>query len=138
MTKPEKPIDLWAMINSVSHTKKYIFDDDTAKEYTPFIINRSLSAFQDILAHVESMNLCHSLSKKMQYDYYFYSIPERKRFKPWLKASKNKDDKYIERLAELNALSLRKAQDVWSLMSDDQKQNFVKRYVDIDKNKKMR
>jgi hypothetical protein len=126
------------MINSVSQSKKYIFDDDTSKEYTPFIVNRSLSAFQDILIHVEAMNTCHFLNKKMQYDYYFYSIPSRKRFKPWLKSSKKEDDKYIERLAELNALSLHKAQDVWSLMNDDQKQRFVKLYVDLDKNKKMR
>lgn len=136
MSNDEKPIDLWVMINSVSQTKKYIFDDDTSKEYTPFIINKSLSAFPDILVHVETMNMCHSLSKKMQYDYYFHSIPSRKRFKPWLKVSKNKDDKYIERLAELNALSLRKARDVWSLMNDDQKLNFVKKYIDVDKNKK--
>ena len=109
------------MINSLNN-KDYIFDEVTEKEYNPWIVNRSLGSSSELLYHVEQINSHSELSKKMQYDYYFYSIPKAKRFKKWIKTNeKSSNYKYIEEISKYFKCSIRKAETAWSIMSDDQR-----------------
>jgi hypothetical protein len=78
-------------------TKKDLYEsgDMTDKEYLPFIVNKSLSYFNDTLFHANEMNVRFHLPKKMQYDYLRLQIRPRKRFSKWLKKTEDKDIEYI-------------------------------------------
>lgn len=59
--------------------------DNPSKQYVPFIINRSLSYFNDTVLFANEMNRHHSLPPKMQYDFYRHAMRPRKRFSKWAK-----------------------------------------------------
>jgi len=128
----EKRVDVWALLNSMKNHKEYIFDSKTEKEYNAWIVNISFSAFPEYLYHVDRMNTFHHIDKKMQYDYYFYALPKDKRYKKWIKKEKTSDDKYIEILANISNISLKKAQTAWSVMSTKQRESFVEKYITPD------
>ncbi len=57
-------------IKAINAHKDIMKDDTlTEKEYTPFLVNRGLSFFQDTILQVNEMNRCHFLDKKLQFDY---------------------------------------------------------------------
>jgi hypothetical protein len=71
-------------LNSINLTKQNILENPLLeKEYSPYIINRSLSYFPDTLFHANEMNQKHFLPKKLQYDYLRLSVRKRKRFSKW-------------------------------------------------------
>jgi hypothetical protein len=114
-------VNVWSYIKSIN--EKQEIDNDHIKEYTPWIVNRSLGSFPELLYHVEQMNLRANLSKEMQYAYYFNAVPKAKRFKKWIKTNeKSSNYKYILRVSEYLNCSIRKAEIAWDIMSDAQKQ----------------
>jgi len=55
-------------VNSINMTKKDIMIDDLSeKAYAPFMINRSLSYFNDTVLMANEMNIKHHLDAKLQY-----------------------------------------------------------------------
>jgi hypothetical protein len=69
----------------------------TDKEYLPFIVNKSLSYFNDTLFHANEMNIHYHLSKQIQYEYLLHQVRPRKRFSKWLKKTEDKDIEYISK-----------------------------------------
>ena len=61
------------------------------KKYPAFIVNKILSGFSDTLMLVNEMNRCHFLDKDMQFHFLINSVRSRKRFSPFLRASKLKN-----------------------------------------------
>jgi len=92
-------------------------DESEIKPYTPFIINRSLSYFQENIYLVNEMNIRSNLDKIMQYDFYIHSIRPKKRFARWAKPEKNDT---INIIKEYYQYSNEKAQQVLELLTDDQ------------------
>lgn len=92
-------LELKDWLNSINYTKENLIDGDTSleKEYSPYIINRCLSAHIDCILFANEMNRYHFLSKKMQYDFYINSLRKKKRFSPWLRQDKIKDLDYVKR-----------------------------------------
>jgi len=90
-------MNIWDIVNSINLTKKDLYEsgDMTDKEYLPFIVNKSLSYFNDTLFHANEMNVRFHLPKQMQYDYLRLQIRPRKRFSKWLKKTEDKDIEYI-------------------------------------------
>jgi len=80
-------MNLGDFLKSINSTKKNLMDNDPNSEkfYVPFVVNKSLSYFSECLFHVNFMNKFHDLPKKMQYDYYFYTIKKKNRFAKWVK-----------------------------------------------------
>jgi hypothetical protein len=72
---------------SINQSKKNIIDvdEDAAKGYPPYVVNKCLSGFTDSILFANEMNINHHLDKKMQYDFYINSLKPRKRFTPWVK-----------------------------------------------------
>ena len=132
----EKRLDVWALLNSMKNHKNYIFDDEAEKEYIPWIVNKSIASFPEYLYHADRMNVYHQIPKKMQYDFYFYSLPKDRRYSKWLKKQKNSDDKYIEEFAKLSNTSLRKAGIAWSVLTDKQRKEIVAKFFNPEKNSK--
>jgi hypothetical protein len=102
-------------------TKKDLYEsgDMTDKEYLPFIVNKSLSYFNDTLFHANEMNVRFHLPKQMQYDYLRLQIRPRKRFSKWLKKTEDRDIEYI--MAYYN-ISNKRATEYKSLLNKSQLQ----------------
>ena len=76
-------------VNSINYTKKDIMIDDIAeKAYNPFMINRSLSYFNDTVAMANEMNIHHSIDNRLQFDFLINIVRKRKRFSKWMKLTK--------------------------------------------------
>ena len=57
-------------VNAILQNKKQlIVDEITEKEYTPFLVNRSLSYHKDCIMYANEMNRRHFLDKKLQSDF---------------------------------------------------------------------
>jgi hypothetical protein len=135
----ESGTNIWTFVNSISEDKNYLFDEHTAKEYTPFTINRAFSIHIDTLHHASVMNQCYNLDKKMQHDYLFYSLPKKVRRKKWLKKSddEKRETKILEDVARVVGFNLIKTKSFWKVLSETQRKEFLAKYVYPDsKNQK--
>jgi hypothetical protein len=91
---------------------------DDEKSYSPYTVNKALSVHIDCLLHANAMNMYHSLDKKMQYDYLFYSVRKYKRkYQKWIKFNETKD---IQLIKEYYNCSLSKAKDYLTILTKDQ------------------
>ena len=80
MTEP------FAFINAINYSKEdLIVDEQSEKEYVPFLANRSLSYFPDAILYANEINMNHHLDNKLQFDYLLNSIRQRKRYGKWHK-----------------------------------------------------
>jgi len=73
-------------VTAITYTKKnMIVDDETESAYQPYMVNRSLSYFQDTVAVANAMNSQYMLDNKLQFDFLINIVRKRKRFSKWLK-----------------------------------------------------
>ena len=114
-------------LNSINYSKQDVMIDDMAeKSYNSFMINRSLSYFQDTIQFANLMNRYHHLDNKLQYHFLINIIRKRKRFSKWYKPETESD---IEVVKKYYGYSNEKARQVLSLLSPDQI-NIIKQKVD--------
>ena len=105
-------------VNSINNTKQDIMIDDVAeKSYNDFMVNRSLSYFQDTVGIANIINQYHHLDKKLQYHFLINIVRKRKRFSKWIKPETESD---IEVVKEYYGYSNEKARQVLSLLSPEQ------------------
>ena len=112
--------ELKEYLNAINFTKKNIMDsDDTmwVKKYPAFIVNKLLSAFSDTIMFVNEMNRNHFLDKDMQFQFLLNSIRTKKRYSPFLRASKLKE---IECVKEYYGYSNDKAKSALDILTKDQ------------------
>ena len=107
-------------LNSINFNKNDLMkseDKEWVKKYPAFIINKILSGFQDTIMLVNEVNRNHFLDKDMQYQFLLNSIRSKKRFSPFLRASKLKD---IDLVKEYYGYSNEKAKTVLDILTKDQ------------------
>jgi hypothetical protein len=107
-------------LNSINFTKKNLMkseDKEWIKKYPAFIINKILSSFQDTIILVNEMNRNHFVDRDMQFQFLLNSIRSKKRFTPFLKASKIKD---IECVKEYYGYSNEKAKTALDILTKEQ------------------
>ena len=107
-------------VKSINESKDPLMDSPDEmweKKYSPFIVNKALYAFPDIILLVNEMNLNHHLDAKLQFDFLLNSIRPRKRYAPWLKTSKINN---LELVKEYFGYNDQKAKDALDLLTDDQ------------------
>jgi hypothetical protein len=107
-------------LNSINLSKENLMDGDDPeweKKYSPYIINKCLAPFNDTIMLVNEMNMRHHLDKKLQYDFLLNSIRSKKRYAPWVKASKLKDLEYVK---EYYGYTDEKAKTALSILNDSQ------------------
>ena len=114
-------MNIWDIVNSINLTKNNLYENGemTDKDYLPFIVNKSLSYFNDTVFHANEMNMHYHLPKQMQYDYLRLQIRPRKRFSKWLKKTEDKD---IECIMRYYTISNKRATEYKSLLSKSQLQ----------------
>ena len=107
-------------LNAINFNKKNLMDsEDTLwqKKYPSFIVNKILSGFQDCIMFVNEMNRNHFVDKDMQFHFLLNSIRSKKRFSPFLRASKLKD---IECVKEYYGYSNDKAKSAIDILTKNQ------------------
>ena len=107
-------------LNTINYQKKNLMDADDEmweKKYPPFIVNKCLAPFPDTIFLVNEMNKHHQLDKKLQFDFLLNSLRTRKRYTPWLKASKQKNLEYVK---EYYGYNNEKAKSALKILNDDQ------------------
>jgi len=105
---------------AINHTKKNLMDSDDPmweKKYPAYMVNKVLSGFQDTVMLCNEMNRNHFLDRDMQFQFLLNSIRQKKRFTPFLKASKIKD---IECVKEYYGYSNEKAKSALDILTKKQ------------------
>jgi len=82
------------------------------KKYPAFIVNKVLSGFQDTIMLVNEMNRNHFLDKDMQFQFLLNSIRSKKRYSPFLRASKLKDIECVKEFYGYNNEKAKTALDI--------------------------
>lgn len=115
-------------LNSINQTKKNLMDIDPNCErvYVPFVVNKTLSYIPDSLFVVNILNKMPNLTKKMQYDYLFYSLKKKQRFGKWHK-DKIIDSENIKIIKDYYGYSDKKAIEVEKILTQDQINNLKNR-----------
>ena len=107
-------------LKSINETKENLLDSDDpmwTKKYSPYIINKCLAPFNDTIMLVNEMNMRHHLDAKLQYDFLLNTIRSKKRYAPWVKASKLKDLEYVK---EYYGYSNEKAKAALKILDNEQ------------------
>jgi hypothetical protein len=115
-------------LNSINFSKEdlTVDDPDTAKDYTPYIVNRCLSGHLDTVLYANEMNLHPNLDKDMQYQFFLNSLRKRKRFSPWLRKEKVENLNIVK---QYYGYSNEKATQALRLLTNDQL-TFIKKRLD--------
>ncbi len=104
--------------NAINYTKKNIMVDDIAeKDYNSFMVNRSLSYFQDTVLMANEMNKNHQIDKRLQFDFLINIVRKRKRFSKWLKNTVESD---VEVVKEYYGYNNQKARQALTLLTPEQ------------------
>lgn len=111
-----KPFDY---INAVSDSKKNLMvgtenDELAEKGYNPFLTNKSLSYHVDSILYVNELNRYASLDNKLQFDYYLYGLPKKKRFSKW---SKKAEDEDLEIVSQWYGCNYSKAAEILKIIN---------------------
>ena len=112
--------ELKEYLNAINFTKKNLMDSDDVlwkKKYPAFIVNKLLSAFSDTIMLVNEMNRNHFIDKDMQFQFLLNSIRTKKRYSPFLRASKLKE---IECVKEYYGYSNDKAKSALDILTKDE------------------
>ena len=107
-------------LNAINHEKTPLMDTEDEvweKKYSPFIINKCLAPFPDTIHLVNEMNLHNHLDSKLQFDFFLNTVRTRKRYTPWMKASKTKNLEYVK---EYYGYNNEKAKSALKLLNDEQ------------------
>jgi hypothetical protein len=106
-------------VNAILQNKKQlIVDEITEKEYTPFLVNRSLSYHKDCIMYANEMNRRHFIDKKLQSDFLLNTVRSQKRpFAKWVKSEKSDD---LECIKTVYGFSETKAREASRLLSKEQ------------------
>jgi hypothetical protein len=114
----ERLMNPFDYLNAINDTKKDIMIDDIAeKGYSPFMINRGLSYFNDTVLFANEMNKYHHLDHRLQFDFLINIIRKRKRFSKWIKPEIASD---VEVVKEYYGYSNEKARQALSLLTSEQ------------------
>lgn len=112
-------------IKSINDKNYLMVSPEIEKQYNPFIINRGLSQFIDCVPFVQKLNVYNKLSKKLQYDYLYYSVRKGRRMSKWAKEEKYNN---IEFIIKHYKCSKEKAVDILDRLTEEQVLEIVKLY----------
>jgi hypothetical protein len=104
-------------LNAINYTKQNIMVDDLAeKGYNPFMVNRSLSYFNDTVLMANEMNQHHHIDNFLQFSFLINIVRKKKRFSKWNKPETVSD---VEVVKEYYGYNNEKARQVLSLLTSE-------------------
>lgn len=87
-------------IKILSEGKGWEEQDD--RDYNSFVVNRTLSYFNDTVAYANEMNFRAFLANRSQFDFLINTVRKRKRFAKWIKPIIGSDIDVIKKYYECN------------------------------------
>ena len=117
-----KDLNPFDFMNAASFSKEDLIrnsdiPEHTEKMYTPYVVNRGFTNFEDTILHANEMNMHHHLDHRVQFDFLINIIRTKKRWTKWIKAS---EIDHIEIIKEHYGYSDEKAKSALSLLSHEQ------------------
>ena len=107
----------FSFVTAINDNKDIMVDDLAEKAYDPFMVNRSLSYFQDTVLFANEMNINHHIDKRLQNDFLINMVRKRKRFSKWDKPNSNSD---VEVVKEYYGYNNEKARNALTLLTSEQ------------------
>ena len=107
----------FSFVTAINDNKDIMVDDLAEKAYDPFMVNRSLSYFQDTVLSANEMNINHHIDKRLQNDFLINMVRKRKRFSKWEKPNSNSD---VEVVKEYYGYNNEKARNALTLLTSEQ------------------
>ena len=107
----------FSFVTAINDNKDIMVDDLAEKAYDPFMVNRSLSYFQDTVLSANEMNINHHIDKRLQNDFLINMVRKRKRFSKWDKPNSNSD---VEVVKEYYGYNNKKARNALTLLTSEQ------------------
>jgi len=101
------PFDWVKSINE----KKYMYD---LSGYNPFLTNRAFAMHMDTILIAEEMNQAHQLGPQLQYDFYYHSVRQGRRFGF---PPKPPEEEYLPVVMEYYNYSRQKAQEALRILT---------------------
>lgn len=115
----------FTFLNEINHGKNDIMVDDIVeKQYVPFMVNRSLSYFNDTVLMANEMNIHHHLDNRLQFDFLINIVRKRKRFSKWFKPETKSD---VEVVKSYYGYSNEKAYQALTLLTNSQIEELKKK-----------
>ena len=115
----------FTFLNEINYGKNdIIVDDITEKQYIPFMVNRSLSYFNDTVLIANEMNIHHHLDNRLQFDFQINIVRKRKRFSKWFKPETESD---VEVVKSYYGYSNEKAYQALTLLTKSQIEELKKK-----------
>ena len=110
-----KKLSPFDFINSINFKNDLIAEDPrNESQYNPFMVNRSLSYFNDTALIANEMNQHHHLDNRLQFDFFINIIRKKKRFSKWNKPETVSD---VEVVKEYYGYNNEKAYQALSLLT---------------------
>jgi len=111
-----KKISPFDFTNSINFTKdNLIVDEDTEKEYNPFIVNRAMGFAADTVIPANEMNSRPHIDNKMQYDFLCSVVRKRKRYNKWIKS----EEEDLEAIQQYFDYSFNKAKEALRILTSN-------------------
>ena len=115
----------FTFLNEINYGKNDIMVDDIVeKQYVPFMVNRSLSYFNDTVLMANEMNIHHHLDNRLQFDFLINIVRKRKRFSKWFKPETKSD---VEVVKSYYGYSNEKAYQALTLLTNSQIEELKKK-----------
>ena len=112
--------ELKEYLNAINYTKEPLMnteDEQWEKKYPSFIVNKCVAPFPDTVMLLNEINQLHHLDSKLQFDFLINSLRPRKRYTPWLKATKLENLEYVK---EFYGYNNEKAKAALDILNDEQ------------------
>jgi hypothetical protein len=110
--------NVWSWLNSINDTKvDLVHQGEDIKQYVPFVANKALSYHLDSILFSNEMNRLSHIPPSLQYQFYLYSLPKRKRISKWTKKENVDELELIKKYYDLNDA---KAFDVLNILTKTQ------------------
>lgn len=121
-------------VKSINETKVNLLNEEGVleKDYNPFLVNKAFSYYQDTIFLANEMNrFLNVLPNRLQYEFYLYVIPKRKRYSKWFKKENEiNTQELLDLIQKEYGYSRRKAEEVFSLFSEQEYNNLKQKYYE--------
>src|SRR6185437_4339692 len=113
-----KKLSPFGFLNAINYTKEnLIVDEETEKQYQPFIVNRGLANSMDTVIYANEMNSRPHIEKAAQFAFLRRTVTKRKRYDKWVKPEVVEN---LEMVKEYYGYSDQKAIDALSILTPQQ------------------